>query len=351
MTALVLQVLSMATFILAQSVEFLFAARTLQGAATGVAAGAISAWLVDLQPRENPGLGGFVTGIALLAGLGTGAVGSGLLLQYAPYPLRLVYWVLGGAFLIAILSVAFMPEVVTRASGVLRSLRPQLGVPDSTRSTFTAVTPTLVAMWALAGLYLSLGPSLAIALLGKRSSIAGGFVILALMGSAALGSVFARRLVPRVAIIRGSLGMVLGVAITIAAVVTESLSLLYVGSAIAGLALGPAFSGVMQTLGSLAPVEKRGALFGSIYIVIYVSISVPTVLAGVAVGRVPLQDATYVYGFVVMILAGITSVAVTRRRKSSADSSRSPRSSAFEPCSKARRARSRKQVRPRRSAR
>jgi hypothetical protein len=61
-----------------------------------------------------------------------------------------------------------------------------------------------------------------------------------------------------------------------------------------GVGLGPAFSGVMRTLGSLAPGDMRGALFGSIYILIYVSMSVPTVLAGVAVAYFPLPKTTYV---------------------------------------------------------
>ena len=41
-----------------------------------MAAGAISAWLLDLQPLDNPRLGSVVAGIALLAGLALGGLGS-----------------------------------------------------------------------------------------------------------------------------------------------------------------------------------------------------------------------------------------------------------------------------------
>src|SRR5438128_10644936 len=48
--ALPLLLAGVLAFIVASSVAWLFAARILQGLGTGMAAGAISAWLVDLQP-------------------------------------------------------------------------------------------------------------------------------------------------------------------------------------------------------------------------------------------------------------------------------------------------------------
>jgi MFS family permease len=310
--ALVVQILGLALFIAARGEASLFIARILQGVATGIASGAISAWMVDLQPPETPGLAGLVGSIALLAGLGGGAFGSGLLVEYAPDPLHLVYWLMIAVFMLAIAPTVLIPDVNERRVGAFQSMRPQVGVPPTARSAFVALAPTLVAMWALAGLYLALGPSLAVTLLRTESRAAGGVVIVALMGAAAAGSAFARAREPRTMVIAGSLILTAGVAVTLVAVVGASPVGLYAGSAIGGVGLGPAFSGVMRTLSSLAPPDKRGALFGSIYILIYVSISVPTVLAGFAVARFPLANTTYVYGGAVMILAAITTVAVAR---------------------------------------
>ena len=50
--ALALEIVAMAAFAGAQDVGWLFAARTLQGIATGTAMGAISAALIDLQPAN-----------------------------------------------------------------------------------------------------------------------------------------------------------------------------------------------------------------------------------------------------------------------------------------------------------
>jgi len=69
----------------------------------------------------------------------------------------------------------------------------------------------------------------------------------------------------------------------------------------------------VRSLGPLALPDQRGALFGAIYIVVYVAISVPTIAAGVASSHYGLRDTTYAYGAVVMALAAATFVAVLRR--------------------------------------
>src|SRR5512135_1928286 len=60
MAALVIQMAGMGAFIAAQGPGMLFVGRVLQGIGTGIAGGAISAWLLDLQPTNNPRLGSLV---------------------------------------------------------------------------------------------------------------------------------------------------------------------------------------------------------------------------------------------------------------------------------------------------
>ena len=144
--------------------------------------------------------------------------------------------------------------------------------------------------------------------------VAGGAVILALAGGGAVASGFVQRTDPRTVILRSCLIVVAGVALTLIAVVYESTPGLYAGSLVAGVGLGPAFSGIVRSLGPLAPPEKRGALFAAVYIVVYVAISVPTIAAGVATTRFGLRDTTYVYGLAVIVMAAATVVAVMRRQ-------------------------------------
>jgi MFS family permease len=311
--ALVVQCGGMLIFIVAHGVEALFAARIVQGIGTGMATAAISAWLLDLQPPENPRLGGMVGGIALVAGLASGALGSSLLVQYGPDPLHLVFWLLTAFFAIALATMLVIPDPVEHRPGWLQSIRPKIGMPSNARSLFAASAPTLIATWAVGGLYLSLGPSLAAFLLQSDNRLAGGLVIAALFGASALASALAQAIDPRKIVIGGSLVLIAGVAITLFSVAVSSAVWLYGGSVIAGLGLGPAFSGVLRGLAPLAPPDKRGALLASIYVVVYLAFSVPAIIAGVAVTRYGLLATTFAYCSVVMVLAAITTVSVLRR--------------------------------------
>ena len=313
--ALAVQIAGLVAFIFGQGVESLYVGRSLQGIATGFASSAISAWLLDLQPRDDPGIGGLVGGIAPVAGLAAGALGAGLLVQYAPDPLHLVFWLLTAVFVLALAAMPVLPDLAARSSGWLRSMRPEIGVPPEARATFLALAPSLMAVWALGGLYLSLGPSLASSLVGTDSHVAGAGVITALLGAGVTASAFVRRADPRAMVTRGSVLLLVGVALTLVAVAFGSILGLYAGSILAGLGFGPAFSGIFRSLAPLAPPGRRGALVASIYIVLYLSFSVPTIIAGVAVGSFGLRETTYAYGVVVMLLAAATLVAATPRAR------------------------------------
>lgn len=311
---LTIQIVAMLAFIAADGEAMLFLGRLLQGVATGIATGAISAWLLDLQPPENPRLGSLVGGIAPLAGLGSGALGASLLVQYGPDPLHLVYWLLGVVFALAIAAAMVTPDPVARTPGWPRSLIPRVGVLPAARPLFVALTPSLVAIWALGGLYLALGPSLAASLLKTDNRIAGGLVIAALLGTGAVASTLARAADPLSMVMRGSVVLVLGVAISLFAVAVNSSAGLYVGAVIAGLGFGPAFSGIFRSVAPLAPPERRGALLAALYFVVYLAFSVPAVIAGIGVNQIGLRDTTFAYGLVVMILAGLTTAAMSRRK-------------------------------------
>jgi MFS family permease len=310
---LLILIVAMFVFVAAQGVEALLVARALQGVGTGIATAAVSAWLLDLQPPGGGQLGGLVGGVAPMAGLAAGAFASGLLVQYAPDPLHLVFWLLAAVFAGAVVVVLAIPDPVGRTPGWVRSLRPEVAVPANVRSLFAASGPSLVALWAIAGLYLSLGPSLAASLLGSDSRVASGLVIAALLGTGALAAAWSRATDPRAAAIRGSLLLVAGVGITLVAVAVGSPVGLYTGSVVAGAGFGPAFTGIVRSLSMVAPPSQRGALFAAIYVAVYLSFSLPAILAGGAVNAFGLHATTYVYGSVVVALALLTTFAVSRR--------------------------------------
>ena len=146
-------------FLAAHGAGLLFAARRCR-ASRRAATSAGGAAPVDLQP-EGSGRAPVVTSAAILLGLGLGGLGTSALVQYAPAPTHLVWWLLLGACAAAAVAVPAIPETRPRRPGVLASLRPRVAVPRQARGTFAAALPCMIAAPALNGFYLSLGPSLA----------------------------------------------------------------------------------------------------------------------------------------------------------------------------------------------
>ena len=310
---LLVEAAAMLVFVLAGDVTALYIGRILAGAGIGIAAGAVSAWLLDLSPPSDPGLGSLVTGAAPLLGLGAGAVLGGALVEYGPDPLHFVFWVLAAAYAVGLLVIWAIPDPALRRPGWLESMRPTVDVPAAARPIFLAGLPAVIGMWALAGLYLSLGSSLASRLLATDSRAAEGVVIFALAGTGAVSAVAVRSGEPNRLLVRGSALVIVGVSITLIGQFLSSVALLYGGSIVAGVGLGAGFSAYVRATAPLVAPERRGALVAAIYVVVYLSFSIPTVLGGAAVAIIGLAPTAYGYGAIVIVLAAISTVAVSRR--------------------------------------
>jgi MFS family permease len=301
--ALVVEIVAMLAFAGADSVGWLFVARTLQGLATGTAMGAISAALLDLQPASKPWLGGMMGAVAPLTGLALGALTAGLLVDYGPAPTHFVFWLLLGVFAAALVAVRAIPETVERDGDWRASLVPRIAVPNGMRSPFLAAVPALTASWALGGLILSLGASLSAGVLGASSHLAGGLPIFAMAGVSAITSVRVRGIDPQVVTRWGLPALITGVALALVALRAESDALFLVGAAVAGLGFGPSFASVFRVLGELAPPDQRAGLLSSVLAVSYIAFSAPAVIAGAAISHAGLRDTAEVYGLALIATA------------------------------------------------
>jgi MFS family permease len=302
--AVALELAAMLLFAEAGGLGWLFAARVVQGLATGAATGALSAALIDLQPPGSR-LGALLTNVASAGGLAAGALVTGLLIQYGPDPIRLVYWLLATACTATLPVLTMLPETV-RPDGAWRaSLRPRIAVPPPVRAAFAALLPSITATWALAGLYLCLAGSLVRSVLGVSGHLAGALVIVALQGSAAVTAVAARDWTVRRATLAGPVLLIAGVALALLALRARSVGLFYLATAVAGVGFGPSFAGALRTLTTLAPTDRRAEVVTAVYVLAYLAVSLPAVAAGLAVGRFGLTRTATVYGLAVCLLEAV----------------------------------------------
>jgi hypothetical protein len=303
-------------FLAAHGVGLLFAARALQGAAVGAATSAAGAALIDLQP-EGSSRGPLVTSATVLLGLAVGGLGTSALVQYAPAPTHLVWWLLLGASAVAAVAVLVIPETAPRRPGVLASLRPRVAVPRQARGMFAVALPVMIAAPALNGFYLSLGPSLAAQVLRSPDLLWGGLVIFLVTGTGAAATVAFRGLGDPAAMLAGCLFLLAGGVMTVAAIETASAAAFLAGGAVAGAGVGTGFFlGAYRILTALAGPGQRAGLVAAIWIVFYLAFSVPVVAAGVATTHFGLHQTAVVYSAALAVLAAAAAGIFLFRRRS-----------------------------------
>jgi MFS family permease len=309
LAALTLQAVVMLVFATAGGVPQLLLARTLQGLATGAAAGAIGAGMLDLHRAR----GTIANAVAPLLGTGSGALASGLLVQYLPAPTHLGYLFLFGVFLLQALGVLLIAETSTRRPGAVASLRPKLALPAATRRQFLVVAPVLVAAWCLAGLYGSLGPALVRLLVGANSFVMAGLALFVVAGSGAVSVLVLRAAAPRTVLILGTVALLAGVGITLLAISYGTAAVFFIGSAVAGVGFGAGFQGALRTVLPLAGPRERAGVLSLLYTVSYLAMGLPAVVAGFLVvhGGGVLRTAQE-YGLAVMVLAVLALIGEVR---------------------------------------
>jgi heme A synthase len=98
--------------------------------------------------------------------------------------------------------------------------------------------------------------------------------------------------------------LVTGVAVTLAAVTTESAAGFFVGTAIAGVGFGGGFQGGIRLVVPLVGEQERAGVLSLLYIVSYLGLGLPAVIGGVLVTEVNgLLPTAREYGTAVIVLA------------------------------------------------
>lgn len=302
LVATLTQAVTMLLFATAGGVPGLIVARVIQGLATGAAMGALGAGLLDIDRQK----GTVANAVGPMTGTATGGLLSGLMIQYLPAPTHLVYLVLLGVFLAQALGVALMAETVTPRPGALASLKPHIRVPAPLRRPMLLAIPALVATWALAGFYGSLGPTLVRKILHSHSLALGGLAVFVLAGSGALTVFVVRSRSARAVMAAGAVALIAGVGLTLASIDLGSATVFFIGATLAGIGFGAGFQGAIRMVVPLAGPQQRAGVLSALYVVCYLAMGVPAVFGGLRVvyGH-GLLAAAREYGVAVMVLAAL----------------------------------------------
>jgi MFS family permease len=301
--ALALEAGAMALFVGSDGLGWLLWARIVQGFATGAAFGVAGAYLFDLQPSDGSRLGSLVNTAAPTFGIGLGAISTGLLVQYAPHPTRVIFAILMALFVALTVATALLPETVPHVPGAVAALRPEVAVPTRARRAFAGAVPTMVSSWALNGLILSVGASLLATVFGQRNHAVIGLVIGLFTLSAAAASILDRDLSPPAMARLGSAVIAAGAVLFVVALGSSQIALFAAASIVAGAGFGTGYLGSIRSVSQLAAPHERAALLSAVYVVSYLAFSVPALAAGLLAARIGLRNTSFGYGCFVALVA------------------------------------------------
>lgn len=274
--AMGLAALSTCIYLFATNTSWLFVARVLSGFSIGLAAGAGTAWIAELDAGDRT-RATLVAVVSNFAGLALGPLISGLVAQYAPRPLQLPFLIYIGLVALTAVFIARSPETVNQQGSTGTPGRTSVAVPRSIRARFAAPAITAFTVFSLYGFYFSLAPSVLIDSLHQSNRAVGGAIVFEL-GLVAAATIILTRQLASGTCMRLALALLLpSLALLIAAQAQASMSLLLLGTALSGISGALGYRGSLQVVNQIAPADQRAGVSSVYFIVCFIGNSLPVV--------------------------------------------------------------------------
>ncbi|MDQ1058601.1 MFS family permease [Arthrobacter globiformis] len=305
LAALYGELVSIIAFLIAPTITWVILARAIQGLATGLATSAFSAALAEHAPAHLKKLAGGLAGASMAGGLGIGALLTGAAVQFTPDANTLIFSVLAGVMVLAIVFVSFTAETAAKRPGALRSLSPRIDLPHHIRGEFLAGVPIHIAGWMFPALFLGLSPAVLRLQFGLDGGLVAGFTaFLGPFAAAVSGFAFSRHPARRSTIVGASL-ILAGMSVVLLGVTQTWLPAVWIGAALGGVGFGGTFGGQLRLLAPHIQPHQRAGVFSGIYTAAYLSFGVPVIIAGQLAPRWGLVPTLQSYATSVIALAAL----------------------------------------------
>ncbi|MFD8232683.1 MFS transporter [Streptomyces sp. NPDC059696] len=300
-------------FLCATGIGWLYAGRLLSGLSAGLFTGAATAYVMELAPPGGASRATFVATAANMGGLGCGPLVSGLLAQYAPWPLHLpfvTHLALVGASAAVLL---WLAETV-RERQPLRTVRPQRpALPPQVRAVFGPAATASFVGFALFGVFTSVSPAFLVESLDVSDHAVSGLIVALAFFSSTAGQLAVGRVGVRRSLPLGCAGLLAGLALLAGALWWDQMALLIASALVGGIGQGLAFRGALTDVAEASPADRRAAVISTLFVVAYTGISVPVIGVGLLTGPLGLEGAGLVFIACMAVLVVVAGVYLVRR--------------------------------------
>ncbi len=266
-------------FAVAPSVIWLFLARALMGIGVGLTAGPSTAAVVEFATGSLTKRAALITTVAQAGGFAAALLLGGALVQYAPWPTRLSFWVLAALLALLFAAAWFLPRRTGEARG--GRWRPRAPfIPRNVRAAFILASLAMMTAYAHGVLVLSLGGQVAHDLVDTPNAFVGGAVLslFAIMSGAT--GIVGRSLPVRIAMIAGALVSATGMALLALAVARDDLLVFLLATSTAGAGYSLLFLSGLEVINAAAPADRRGGILSAVYLLSYLSMGATAVVLG-----------------------------------------------------------------------
>lgn len=269
--------LGSAGFALADGVSALIASRILQGISVGILNGIAVSYMTELHPTQDRMKSAFIAAIAGTTGNAAAPLVSGLLGEYAAYPLQTPYAVHLILTVVGFLGLRAMLEKGTVSKKIPLHL-PKVAAPFKTA--FFLASSTAFLSWGIMSLMLSVLPAYLNLFTNVNSLALSGAVVALVLGVSSFAQVVGKSRPVIQLIAAGNVLLALGLLCLIATLVTKSLGLLLLTTIFIGLGNGPSYAGSLAYLNQQSSDEQRANLTSLFFVMTYVGISIPMITLG-----------------------------------------------------------------------
>lgn len=303
----------------------MYCGRVLSGLAAGIFTATGTVTVMENAPAGKATFAAAVATAANIGGLGLGILVAGCVAAWIGMPLTAPFIAHAVMLAVAALLLPGVRDAVVRDRGGDRAAdrgadqggasgrgaglpgwvpEPRLPtVPTSVRGLFVAAVPAVIAGYTVCGLYSSLVPNFMTRTLDIHSPATVAAVAAALFIASAVAQIVLRNLPDRTLMVAGLLLLIGCAGLLVAALQVGNLPLLLVASVIGGAGQGVTFMTGMRAMTSRVAPAERTAVTTSYFIVGYLALAVPAMLAGLLTIPLGLVGSATVFAVIVVVLA------------------------------------------------
>jgi MFS family permease len=273
-----------ALFAIAPSVLWVFVGRAFIGLGVGLCAGPAAAALLEFSAAGEETRASSINTLAQAVGIVLATIVGGALIQYAPYPTHLNFWVLLVVLAILFAAAWFLPRPISnKAPGRWQPKLPS--IPRGIRKIFAASAIAAASGYVIGGLMMSLGAQIARDLVGSDNVLVNGVAIALFALAAGVVAIPGRRLTPPAAITVGGVSSIVGTALLALSAARHALPVFVAAAAAGGMGFSLMYLGGLSLINANAPADRRGGVLSALYSVAFATQATVVLLLGATATR------------------------------------------------------------------